>query len=476
MEIDMHTASSDCSDPSFEVESKSLPSPWAAHIHPRGWLYFSNPACKAVTDQDVRDPQTLEIVERTIAKHYPPGTLGEGMEIHLHPQRPVGEQDAASDPYNLVVNHQSCVASYQVEHVTPDSVPSLSPARLNRLRLLYWNYLWNHPSHVPTPERSIKDASDALAWFHTDNITLGASSTIPFSKAECEELSRMVRELSSPVYCDSTAKTLFLSWFLREVASFRRSESYGEYTYRDAVDRKNQQKRPPLAAQQTSAFLSFFADLAINTIFFGIPHTYRAHIKTTSEYRGRLSDVQREWNKYIERLVREYSHFLLISTVLLSATVGFMSIENLPEVSRVAASISALTSMSSIITGVFSIWQHQVNASQRHSYTYMHNVQHSLMGVRGHAVLLGLPASLLVWAIIAFTVAIITYTVRDLASTDAPDRISAYILLAIFFILFLVVCLSLHVFSIIWTLRTRSWMPRIPPLVRTKKRKSSDRV
>ena len=37
---------------------------------------------------------------------------------------------------------------------------------VNRKRRLYWNYLWNHPSHVPTPERAIPDASDALTWFY----------------------------------------------------------------------------------------------------------------------------------------------------------------------------------------------------------------------------------------------------------------------------------------------------------------------
>lgn len=37
---------------------------------------------------------------------------------------------------------------------------------MNRKRRLYWNYLWTHPSHVPTPERAIPDASDALAWYY----------------------------------------------------------------------------------------------------------------------------------------------------------------------------------------------------------------------------------------------------------------------------------------------------------------------
>jgi hypothetical protein len=37
---------------------------------------------------------------------------------------------------------------------------------VNRCRRLYWNYLWNHPVHSPTPARALSDASDALTWFY----------------------------------------------------------------------------------------------------------------------------------------------------------------------------------------------------------------------------------------------------------------------------------------------------------------------
>jgi hypothetical protein len=97
----------------------------------QGWLYFSNPAFNAVTDQDVRDPQALEVVEQAMIEHYPLGTFGEGMEIHLfnlHPHS-AGKADATPGLFNLVVNHQSCVASYDADEVTSDSVLTLSPAR-----------------------------------------------------------------------------------------------------------------------------------------------------------------------------------------------------------------------------------------------------------------------------------------------------------------------------------------------------------
>ena len=83
---------------------------------------------------------------------------------------------------------------------------------VNRYRRLYWNYLWNHPAHVPLPSRAIEEASDTLMWFYvshvlvsltivftlaqTDNLVSGMKSVVPFSKNECNELSSILREFS----------------------------------------------------------------------------------------------------------------------------------------------------------------------------------------------------------------------------------------------------------------------------------------
>ncbi|TFK29356.1 hypothetical protein FA15DRAFT_664296 [Coprinopsis marcescibilis] len=354
-------------DPGHFVKSALLPDPWSICIHPRGWIYFRNASLKVVTDHDVRDETTLELVERA-AMDFPIGALAEGMEVHLchmHMMRDdLPAHEVPSNIFNLVVNHSSCVASYQIEDVLPENVPLLNAKLLNRVRRHYWNYVWNHPSHIPTPERAIRDATDALTMFWTDNLILGNQSTMPFSKAECEELSTILRDLHGNDH--STSKTMFLAWFLREVTSFRASESYGELTIKQTTSLKTQ-RESSLSARTLSPVSLLLIHAVINCFFFGIPHTYWAHIKATSEYRGRLADVQHKWEKYIERLVREYSHFLLISTVLLSATVGFLSIDNITEGARLAASVSALTSLASIIIGVFSVWRHQANTSRRHS-------------------------------------------------------------------------------------------------------------
>jgi hypothetical protein len=87
----------------------------------------------------------------------------------------------------------------------------------------------------------------------------------------------------------------------------------------------------------------------------------------------------------------------------------------------------------------------------------MYNAQHSYLGLHGHAMILSLPPVLLVWAIVAFTVSIVTYTVQGLTDVDTSYRASAWTVLGIFAILLAAVAVALYTFSIIWKFQRKSW-------------------
>ncbi|KAH9482388.1 hypothetical protein JR316_0004488 [Psilocybe cubensis] len=445
----------------IQEETLAIPEGWTMCVHPQGWVYFYNHTLKVVADHNIRLPGILEITRQSYLG-YPLSELTEGMEVHLHVQaQKIADKFKGNNggiaTFNLTINHKHCVASYEIADVMGDNSCLLGPQRLNRCRRLYWNYLWNHPSHVTTPPRAIEDAFDSLTWFYTDNLISGQRSTVPFSKLECEELSRVVKEISRPENEKSIAKTVFLAWLLREVCSYRDAENWGQLTQKESQAFRREKLAPSHAAYQPPPVLLGILMFVINVLCFGIPHTYRAHVKMTSEYRGRLSSVQKNWENYIERLVREYSHFLLISTVLLSATVGFLAVEGIPEGAQVSATISTFASLGSIIVGVFSIWRHQANTSTADSFTYMHNVQHRYLGLYGHAIMLSLPPTLLVWAILTFTVSVVVYVMHGVnASEGTWGKISTWTVLAIFIILFMAVLLALYTFSIIWKFQRRS--------------------
>jgi len=152
--------------------------------------------------------------------------------------------------------------------------------------------------------KSLKATTIVLVTFikfsyQTDNLISGAKSTVPFSKTECEELSRVIRGLTG-IDCifntfnlltirlvtsneGSIARTVFLAWLLREVCSYRDAENWGKMTQRESQAARKQNLLPSHAsARFMSPFALTMINFVINVLFFGIPHTYRAHVKVCS--------------------------------------------------------------------------------------------------------------------------------------------------------------------------------------------------
>ncbi|KAK7049637.1 hypothetical protein VNI00_005668 [Paramarasmius palmivorus] len=288
----------------------SLPEGWNLCVHPRGWIYFHNPTLKLLTDQDIYDPE-LRSQLLGHAASLKSSEWEEGMELMLHVNLS-GDID-----FILAINHNHCVASQSPSNITGEAVQNLGHNlyQLNRYRRLYWNHLCTHPNHVPCPPRAVSDASDALIWFYTDSMLSGARSDVPFNKTECDELMKLVKEMELPCNTHSAAKTLFLSWLLREVCSFRNSQNYGCYTKKEADFRASNRSGfvPALYDRTPSSIFLPLLHVIINVLFFGLPWTYLAHVKSSFQYHGRFVGLQVRWKQYIERLVREYSHFLLVT-------------------------------------------------------------------------------------------------------------------------------------------------------------------
>lgn len=81
------------------------------------------------------------------------------------------------------------------------------------MRRLYYNYLQQHPVHVPTPRHALAEAIDGIRAFQlgttyavtfqvknhpnqfADNMISSSTSVVPFSTTECEDLMRMLGEI-----------------------------------------------------------------------------------------------------------------------------------------------------------------------------------------------------------------------------------------------------------------------------------------
>ncbi|KAF9263533.1 hypothetical protein L218DRAFT_864859 [Marasmius fiardii PR-910] len=421
---------------------KKVPEGWDLFVHPRGWIYFFNSSLKIITDQDIRDPQIYTSL-RAHSQITSSCEWTDRMELLLQVNH-AGDID-----YFLAINHSHCVASQTMEDVTDEAVNSMDVYALNRRRRLYWNYLWSHPSHIPCPPRAIPDASDALNWFYTDNLLSGSRSKAPFSKLECEDLMKVLRDMQLPCNVDSTGKVVFLAWFLREVCSYRNAESYGLHT-RPLTSPRAQTLHDREDARVISPHLTPLLYLVTNLLFFGIPWSYLAHVKSSFKYHGRFMSLQESWMAYIERLVREYSHFLLVVCYKDRATVGVLAIPEISAGSRAAAIVSAFFALGSLIVSVFSIWRHQANMLPS-DFTYIRNANRHLLGLQGHAMLLSVPPVLLVWAIITFTLSIVVYTIEGVNNFDVFNRAVTWIALSAFILILVTVTITLHnTFSLVW--------------------------
>ena len=68
---------------------------------------------------------------------------------------------------------------------------------------------------------------------------------------------------------------------MREVCSYRDAESWGQHTQKSYAERA-QKFRSHQSTTNPPPFIDFIINFVVNFLFFGIPHTYRAHVKVSA--------------------------------------------------------------------------------------------------------------------------------------------------------------------------------------------------
>ncbi|KAH9939883.1 hypothetical protein B0H21DRAFT_893784 [Amylocystis lapponica] len=420
-----------------------MPEGWTVYVHPRGWIYFRNDEYNVVTDEDIRNPAVFFRIDNYC--HEGVSKPPDGMEVYL-----LGTSDPS---FNLLVDHKQCMAVYGKE----DTKAEKTISNVLRSRLLYWGFLKRHPVHVPITKGAYSEAVDAIKFYYFENLTHGLRSIAPFSKVECEDLLRLL-DAGKVQFSDiSPVTTTLVAWVLQEIYSFRRADTYGHLTYSQLNQVREASVRPLQKNIRLPLFLDLIMTLVINGLLFGIPKTYLEHVKNASVFHDRLSSLQESWEKYYEQLTREYSDFILVSTVLLSATVSMLSAVDISQTSQTCAILSALSSLGSITIGVFLVWRHQRNIHSRTStFAYIHNARNNFFGLTGYAVLLSIPVVLLVWSLIAFIAAIVAYTLQNLTD-GSQEGVAAWVIVGIFAVIFACVMAGLYSSTVMWRWQSDLW-------------------
>ncbi|KAI9459414.1 hypothetical protein BJY52DRAFT_1118855, partial [Lactarius psammicola] len=125
--------------------------------------------------------------------------------------------------------------------------------------------------------------------------------------------------------------------------------------------------------------------------------------------------VEALWKEFMQKLVSEWTEFVLYSTVMLAANVAFLAIPGVivapqyptppdawikPSPAQIASSISLVFSIGSIITGLLLIRRNRtmMTKSPKSAWYYLHGMNWRVVGLEPLAIVFSLTYALLMWS------------------------------------------------------------------------------
>jgi len=307
------------------------------------------------------------------------------------------------------INHKRRYASKEMAAVIAET--QHSPEQSIELRLAYWLFMLQYPTHSPLRgSDAVDEARRALHRCIMDGLRRKSDTQAPFTLSESKEILGYLgynyeQIPAPPSQLQTSEKTVLVSWILSNVAVHHKMTRYGQKTFLEEN------------ADITSKPGILFTLISI--ICFFAPVDQRAHIriaKKRSENRG----DEETWPIYVETLVREWSTFNLGATVLLSASVGFLAIPGIDPTTRTITLLSVVFTLGSIMTSVYLLWRHQ---GGRKKLEYHVSRLKTDFWVDVLAIILSIPFASLAWGVIMFLVAAILYSFFGFQSTSGGSII-----------------------------------------------------
>jgi len=220
-------------------------------------------------------------------------------------------------------------------------------------------------------------------------------------------------------------------------------------------------------------------------ILFNAPNAH--HERLRNLYLEKI--VYREqWQKLAGHLIQEWTDTSLLATVLWTADMAFLAINDINTPAQLGSLISTALALGSIITALLQIRQHRgrTGATSDEVANYLHSVEGRIFGLLPLAINYSLPYALLIWSVAFFGLAIVFFSARfwDLMTGKATILVMAIMVITpIIWTIFFAWSPSVEGFMPKWR---NCQIPRIPenlrrmptfeidPRWRSKKKTSSE--
>ncbi|KAN0140932.1 hypothetical protein V8E53_001376 [Lactarius tabidus] len=395
---------------------------WKPATHPGGAVYFYHAERNILTDRD--RPRHFSINNYDLVLDV----------INL-------EKDEIVWAY-YYVDHDSRTLFWQDTYDCGDSLLSEvsgvkegSHVKL-RLESLYWVHWSLFPTFPDRPHRvfpgeASKELLRALLSSGIDSLT-SKVSTSPYSVAEIASMRDFIKEAKDLDETDPhviTSVARLLSFY----AQWRFIHFHGQQTTRQDCYKsiyKDSCRRRTYLIRIFSPILFFFPDV---------------HLRELGKLWTDEIIVEALWKNFMQKLVSEWTDFVLYSTVMLAANVAFLAIPGVvipppypsppsagsssppanpwikPSPAQITSSISLVFSIGSIITGLLLIRRNRnmMTKDARRAWYYLNGMNWiwCQVGLEPLAIVFSLTYALLMWSAWGFFVALLIFSFQNMSRT-----------------------------------------------------------
>ncbi|EMD40307.1 hypothetical protein CERSUDRAFT_130057 [Gelatoporia subvermispora B] len=266
----------------------------------------------------------------------------------------------------------------------------------------YWGFLESHPAHAPLAEGAKAEAMEALTWSHMDCL-LPSSRPVqpPFAPQECQELMGLLRSYDSTTPNAPVVQTRIVARVLLRIVQWR------QYYFRPNKPLPRDAIKGGAIPESRIPFQRTMLNFVIGVLGLGIPYLFmgRANHQRVDEESGLSSAGP---------MLVLGACACLIAAVVLSASVTFITLPGLDDVTRLAGLVAIMFSASSIVSAVIALLRYKTDIER--SSVYIHG--EGLMVLSRRSVVMSMPLVFLAWAIAAFMAGIALYSFRGAMITS----------------------------------------------------------
>ncbi|KAF8528644.1 hypothetical protein JB92DRAFT_2863754 [Gautieria morchelliformis] len=421
---------------------------WTEHVLPSSSYYYSHAATRTVTDIDLRDEKKLAAVksylklnrsssagveegrengngnatdDNTIRKAESTLRIEEGIDLWLRDANPglatTGGSEWEFMPMRNWVLHATRAVTFDPPSEYHATTEDLSDQDRLDLENRYWQYMSTHPAHASLPQSAYEEALEVLTWCYSDQvlrIPQPVAIPSPFTQKECVDLLELLRNLtalnSSP---NQIVRTRLIAQILLRYTEWRQ-----KYVAKSPPEKLTSLSgRPMEAVEHAIPFQRTILHFVKAVVCLGVPYLFESPGREGWNS-NRLTDEEEQAGMGAQRPgdIVMGSGQPLVAALLLSTSVTMLVLPELNGTSRTAALISALCAASSLVSFVITL----------NGRDYRLRMQKTSLGRSYSAILASLPLVMLAYALCAFLIGVIAYSIAGSDTTSRNESFGKY--------------------------------------------------